>query len=156
MLIVHRPQLGDPIPAYNGPTCVYTTTKALGNRGKHRDIELHSLSLCYDSRMKPFFQAPAPIYPSYNSGLEVDSLSSVASGSDGRDHYLQKVNLEICLSPEVEGDSGQLELARDIKEALEKYEKASQEADGNRGHMGKLKIIVGDDIPPCPCCGRLR
>jgi hypothetical protein len=62
-------------------------------------------------------------------------------------------SLEICIAPETPGDEGQLQLALDIQEALRIYEEASQAKDGTNGYQGTIKIIVGEDIPPCPCCG---
>ena len=62
-------------------------------------------------------------------------------------------SLEICIAPETPGDEGQLQLALDIQEALRTYEEASQAKDGTNGYQGTIKIIVGDDIPACPCCG---
>jgi hypothetical protein len=62
-------------------------------------------------------------------------------------------SLEICISPETPGDERQLQLALDIQEALRTYEEASQAKDGTNGYQGTIKIIVGEDIPPCPCCG---
>jgi hypothetical protein len=65
-------------------------------------------------------------------------------------------SLEICIAPETPGDEGQLQLALDIQEALRRYEEASQAKDGMNGYQGTLKIIVGDDIPACACCGGRR
>lgn len=53
--------------------------------------------------------------------------------------------------PHKGGDTGHhLQLAMDIKEALDTFHKAAKKVDGTDGHLGVLKILVGDDIPPCP------
>jgi hypothetical protein len=67
-----------------------------------------------------------------------------------------RMELEICLVPEEEGNEGQLQLARDVRDALDAFERASKELDGSEEYIGRLKILVGDDIPACPCCGRKR
>ena len=51
------------------------------------------------------------------------------------------------------GDARELQLAVDIKKALDEFHKAAEKVDGTDGHWGVLKILVGDDIPACPCCG---
>jgi hypothetical protein len=65
-------------------------------------------------------------------------------------------SLEICIAPETPGDELQLQLALDIQEALRTYEEASQAKDGTNGYQGTVKIIVGDDVPACSCCGGRR
>jgi len=57
---------------------------------------------------------------------------------------------------ETEGDSEELQIARDVRDALATYEEASQKRDGTQGYLGRLKIFVGDDVPACPCCGKKR
>ena len=139
-----------------GPTRIYTTTKYLDKLGGHRYLELLVLSLCFDRQNKPFFRSRSPMR---SSDSATDARPSWASsyGSVKRESALQKVDLEICLVPHKGGDTGHhLQLAMDIKEALDNFHKAAKEVDGTDGHWGVLKILVGDDIPACPCCGLRR
>jgi hypothetical protein len=131
-----------------GPTRVYATTKDLNKFGIHLDLLV--LSLCFDREKKPFFRSRTPIRDSEAASGSATSWSSIY-GSGRHEAALQKVNLEICLVPR---DAGHLQLAMDIKDALDKFHEAAKEVDGTDGHWGVLKILVGDDIPPCPCCGR--
>jgi hypothetical protein len=142
--IIHQKRLESMHTYPLGPTRIYTTTKHLDN------TDLLVLSLCFDRQKKPFFQSRTPIR---NSDSATDSAPSWASffGSGRRESALQKVNLEICLVPYKEGH---VQLASDIKDALDKFHKAAKKVDGTDGHWGVLKILVGDDVPPCPCCGR--
>ena len=145
--IIHQRRLESMHSYPLGPTRIYTTTKHLDN------TELLVLSLCFDRHEKPFFRSRTPIR---SSDSTTDAPSSWASlyGSGKRESALKNVNLEICLVPHKEGNAEQLQLAMDIKNALDKFHKAAKKVDGTDGHLGVLKILVGDDIPPCPCCGR--
>jgi hypothetical protein len=151
--IIHQKRL-EPMHSYPlGPTRIYTTTKYLDKLGGHRYLELLVLLLCFDRQNKPFFRSRTPFRETEVASGSAPSWSSI-HGSGRREAALQKVNLEICLVPYKEGDAGHLQLAMDIKDALDKFHKAAKEMDGTDGHWGVLKILVGDDIPPCPCCGR--
>jgi hypothetical protein len=153
--IIHQERL-EPMLAYPlGPTRIYTTTKYLDMLGGRRYLELLVLVLCFDRLSGPFFRSRTPLRASDAASGSTPSWSSI-HGSGMREAALKKVNLEICLVPDKEGDAGHLQLAIDIKDALDKFHKAARELDGTDGHWGVLKILVGDDIPPCPCCGLRR
>jgi hypothetical protein len=148
--IIHQKRLESMHSYPLGPTRVYATTKDLNKFGNH--LELLVLSLCFDREKKPFFRSRTPIRDSEAASGSATSWSSI-HGSGRREAALQKVNLEICL---VSRDAGHLQLAMDIKDALDKFHKAARKVDGTDGHWGVLKILVGDDFPPCPCCGRRK
>jgi hypothetical protein len=110
---------------------LYTTTSELQASFDHAmegygyDLLMGSLYFGYNSQMKPEFRLTTPPI-----------------------HHRAQFDLEICLLPEIEGDEGQLKLARDIRNALERFQKTPE------GKIGaRMKIFVGDDIPACPCCG---
>jgi len=143
MNIVHNARIGDISFAIERPrpTRVYVPTSILERpRGPMRYLpdqilDFGNVLFNYNSQMKPVFR------PS-------------------RQTRAQPFNLEVCLIPEIPGNAGQLYMAKEFRDALEAYmeapQEATQEGDGDSGHMGTLKILVGDDIPPCPCCGRRR
>jgi hypothetical protein len=146
--IIHQKRLESMHSYPLGPTRVYATTKDLNKFGIHLDLLV--LSLCFDREKNPFFRSRTPIRDSEAASGSATSWSSIY-GSGRHEAALQKVNLEICLVPR---DAGHLQLAMDIKDALDKFHEAAKKVDGTDGHWGVLKILVGDDIPPCPCCGR--
>jgi hypothetical protein len=139
-----------------GRTRIYASTSAL--QGDFDDLSVGDLRLHYDSQMKPVFRMSHRHSSRPDSGPNFAELSTEMTPMkpDSRTAFLMRKDIEICLVPEIEGDEGQLQLARDVRDALEVYEKASQEKYGTNGYFGKLKIFVDDDIPACPCCGGKR
>lgn len=63
------------------------------------------------------------------------------------------MNLKICLVPVYQDNEAELRLARDMQDAWEELEKAFGKKDGKAGQLGRLKFYVGNESPPCPCCG---
>jgi len=62
-------------------------------------------------------------------------------------------SLELCLVSR-EGDQKGLELALEVKEVLERYRKDVLDRKGkDRIRHGEVRILVGDEVPVCPCCG---
>lgn len=62
-------------------------------------------------------------------------------------------SVEICLVSK-DGDDQGLHLAVKVKAALEEFHEEVVKRKGKeRLWKGKVKILVGDDIPVCPCCG---
>jgi hypothetical protein len=62
-------------------------------------------------------------------------------------------SLELCLVSR-DGDQSGLDLALKVKEALEKYrEDVLARKEKDRIRQGEVRILVGDEIPVCPCCG---
>jgi hypothetical protein len=143
-----------------GRTRIYASTSAL--QADFDDLSVGDLRLHYDSQMKPVFRmSHRHSYSEPDSGTDSAELSTEITGidpmkTDATTAFLMRKDIEICLVPEIEGDEGQLQLARDVRDALEVYENASQEKYGTNGYLGKLKIFVDDDIPACPCCGGKR
>jgi hypothetical protein len=155
-------------------TRVYVTTDALQGkfrsdalRGRGSTLTVGGLELGYDIGMKPVFRLPTPPPdPDSDSEDDFDRVSNIGLSainlfsSTRRAHPLGVVppaflerDLEICLRPRITGDEGQLQLARDVRDALTRFEEASREKDGTNGYRGILKILVDDEIPACPCCG---
>jgi hypothetical protein len=136
--------------------------------------------LAYDYDLKPVFRLET--YPDSDSDSTSDSDSDSDSGSDSSDPViftnqsgqqlqtgqrrqatprdphseLKGMNLELCLVPSGEGNEMELQLARDVRDAWEKFERALQNKGGREGYTGRLKIYVGDESPACPCCGGRR
>ena len=130
-MVVHNARIS---PRHYRKTRIYITTIELqaclidATEGFVRDLLMGSLYFRYNTQMRPEFRLTSPPL-----------------------HHVIQFDLEICLLPENEGNQGQLNLGKDVRDALEKYQKASKGKDGER-----MKILVGDDIPPCPCCGGRR
>jgi hypothetical protein len=62
-------------------------------------------------------------------------------------------SLELCLVSR-DGDHWGLDLALEVKEALDKYRKDVLDRKGkDRIRHGGVRILVGDEVPVCPCCG---
>jgi len=158
-VVIHHAQLDTDF--LNDRIRIYTSTSAL-HEDSSLGLSVGDLRLHYDSRMKPVFKmSHRHSYPESESGTvsakllteitEIDPMKL-----DTMTAFLTRKDIEICLVPEIEGDEGQLQLARDVRDALVVYEKASQKKHGTNGYLGKLKIFVDDDIPACPCCGAKR
>jgi hypothetical protein len=134
LMVIHNARLSH---VHTGRrTRLYSTTSALQANFLRDTIAVGALVLGYDSRRKPVF--------------------SQSTRNLRRCPTRMRMELEICLVPEEEGNEGQLQLARDVRDALDAFERASKELDGSEEYIGRLKILVGDDIPACPCCGRKR
>ena len=62
-------------------------------------------------------------------------------------------SVEICLVSKI-GDEAGLDLAVKVKQALADFH---EEVIGRKGKerlwKGKVRVLVGDEIPVCPCCG---
>ena len=62
-------------------------------------------------------------------------------------------SLELCLVSR-DGDYLLLDLAVKVKHALEKYrEDMLRRQENDRIRQGVVRILVGEEIPVCPCCG---
>jgi hypothetical protein len=107
-----------------------------------RDRVLGPLTLNYDDPLRPKFRPSTPI-------VSLDCDISTSRKLD------LAIDQEICIIPETEGDVGQLQLARQVKDALDDFEKFSlKRSEGrSKGYLGKFTILVGDEVPACPCCG---
>ena len=58
--------------------------------------------------------------------------------------------LEICISTQIEGQEGELQEAQ-AKEAVERFFKA--EAEVPKACLGRFRVLIGDEVTPCPACG---
>lgn len=162
LMVVHNIEMHSIPHRLNGLTRVYATTSTL-QKHLHDDkwaYPVAGLILGFDSQAKPVFRLPPP--PSTSdlaiedehalSRLRALRLRQRPSLAEHKDHWRQ-THVEICLLPAHERDDSHLQLARDVRDALETFQKASRDNKGIQKYLGKLKIIVGDDIPACPCCG---
>jgi hypothetical protein len=62
-------------------------------------------------------------------------------------------SVEICLVS-TEGDQVGLDLAVKVKRVLEEFHEEVVKRKGkDRLWKGKVRILVGDEVPVCPCCG---
>lgn len=151
-----------PLATYSliGRNRIYVSTSAL-QEAHSESTNLGSLCLAFDNRRKPVFRLPSDESQSqFNEASNAD-IWAILKGAyptypDAQQAHLMRKDLEICLVPEVDGDERQLKMAREVRDALELYERTSQQKYGTKGYLGKLKIVVGDDIPACACCGARR
>jgi hypothetical protein len=66
----------------------------------------------------------------------------------------ERISLVLCLVPVKLGDEEQLQVAQRIRTALEDYQKAeAKNQEYAKACLGKITILVGDEVPACPCCG---
>lgn len=126
---------------------VYTTTKAFGDVIRGYSESLGGLALVYNVQDN-FVLNIRPVDDSDNS----DDLRSPI----GR-YKPMTPDLEFCITSEIAGDKQQLQFARGIKEALENFRQRDESTkEYAEEFLGKFKILVGDEVPPCPCCGSTR
>jgi hypothetical protein len=179
-MVVHHAQLNEieEVPYHPYKTRIYVSADGL--REPTMDVMIFgSLCLAYDYDMKPVFRLETYSDSDSDSDSTLDSDSDSDSGSDSSDPVvptrqsgqqlqagqrrqathrdpqseLKGMNLELCLVPSVEGHEMELLLARDVRDAWEKFERSLQSKGGREGFTGRLKIYVGDESPACPCCG---
>lgn len=63
-------------------------------------------------------------------------------------------HFEMCLVPEDAMDETLKQKLRDMKATLEEMiEERTTTKKGVKKAYGKISILIGDDIPACPCCG---
>jgi hypothetical protein len=63
-------------------------------------------------------------------------------------------DVEICLVTSPDAPEDELQLARDVKSAVDDYhDTAAESEDMVKGYRGEIKIFTGDEVPACPCCG---
>jgi hypothetical protein len=105
-------------------------------------LKIGGLHLRYDSQRKPKFYVPPVDDDTSLDGIGLDKPETP--------------DLELCIVPEIAGNEQQLQLAREIKEALETFRQKDETKEYAEGFLGKFKIFAGDEVPPCPCCGRRR
>jgi hypothetical protein len=181
LMVVHHSQLNEieEVPYHANKTRIYVSADGL--REPTMDVMIFgSLCLAYDYDLKPVFRLET--YSDSDSDSTSDSNSDSDSGSDSSDPVvstirsgqqlqtgqrrqaaprdphseLKGMHLELCLVPSVAGNEMELLLARDVRDAWEKFERALQNRGGREGYTGRLKIYVGDESPACPCCGGRR
>jgi hypothetical protein len=157
--VVHHAEFEDLDILGPVPTRIYVTTSQLpgghsraGRRNYASDIPLGILRFAYDRSMKAVIRLSTSDFDSESDDGSINRPPTY-SEPDGSD---SKIDLEICIVPEIEGHQGQLWLAREVRDALASFEQASLEKDGTLGYPGRIKFFVGDDIPACPCCGSKR
>lgn len=79
------------------------------------------------------------------------------SWSDERIAAFKRSSMELCIVPRGDGIKKEQEaLARDVKEALELYHEEACKTKGDaRLWKDRLKVLVGEEVPACPCCGSM-
>jgi hypothetical protein len=185
MMVVHHSQLNEieEVPYHPYKTRIYVSADGL--REPTMDVMIFgSLCLAYSYAMKPVFRLEtySDSGSDSDSTSNSDSDSDSDSGSDSSDPVistnqsgqqlqagqrqqvtprdphseLKGMNLELCLVTSDEGNEMELRLARNVRDAWGKFERALQNKDGREGYTGRLKIYVGDECPACPCCGGRR
>lgn len=172
MKVIHNAPLDT---ALTGHARIYATTNALGAE-RFKTLQVGPLRLSRDRQMKFVFSQDARQGARHiDREVESDSEPEFNPNDYMNDSKAQELrqylakgrpakriasstrkDIELCIVPEIVGYEYQLELARDLKAALEVYEKASQAKNGSVGYVGKFRIMVDGDIPACPCCGGRR
>lgn len=135
LTIKHEPQLRSEDIYSPYPSRLYVTTEAFKTDKygvMERNIRMMELNLDHHSQQKFVFDV-------------LPDASYIGA------HNLDMPRVELCISPKTQGDEGQLRLAREIKEALETFRQRNKKH--AEKHLQKFRILVGDEIPPCPCCG---
>ena len=182
LMVVHNAELDDidEVPYHANKTRIYVSADGLLD--PNLDIMIFgSLCLAYDYDIKPVFRletySDSDSDSTSDSNSDSDSDSGSGSDSSGpvvsttqsgqqlqadqrrqatpHDPHseLRGMNLELCLVPSNRGGVMELQLARDVRDAWEKFERALQNKGGREGYTGRLKIYIGDECPACPCCG---
>lgn len=128
LTIRHEPDLRSGDPYSSVPSRFYVTTETFGTID-FGEFFMRRFPVGYLCPRNPVFFIPLHRYQ--------DDLGAP--------------DLELCISPKTQGDEGQLRLAREIKEALETFRQRNKKY--AKKHLQKFRILVGDEIPPCPCCG---
>jgi hypothetical protein len=119
--VIHHAQIDY---THHRKTRIYTTTSALqkslrdAKRGFGRDLLIGFLYFSYNSQLKPEFRLPT---------LPLGDLT--------------RLELEICLMPENEGDEEQLQLAKDVKDALERFAEGHKRKDEPKEDLGKAREV---------------
>lgn len=126
------------------PSRLYSTTKAFDPSVTTYGFDIGGLNFCYDGHRKPVFSIPS-------GPVDIGRARNIGTWEPATP------DLELCIVPEIAGDERQLQLARDIKEALEAFrQKDETTKEYAEIYLTKFKILVGDEVPPCPCCGLSR
>jgi hypothetical protein len=64
--------------------------------------------------------------------------------------------MELCIVPEIPGDEVQIQGVRMIKEMFETYHEAQAKIHVHaKACLGSYKILIEDEVPPCPGCGSI-
>jgi hypothetical protein len=121
LVVIHHARIDY---AHHRKTRIYTTTSALqtslddAKRGWGGDLLIGFLYLSFNSELKPVFRLP----------------DTPLGG-------LSRLELEICLMPENDGDQRQLQLARDVRDALDRFAEASKKKDEPIEGLGKARDV---------------
>lgn len=182
LMVVHHAQLDeiDEVPYHPHKTRIYVSADGL--REPTMDVMIFgSLCLAYDYDMQPVFRletysdSGSDSDSTSNSGSDSDSESAsdssdpvVPTNQPGQQlqtdqrrqatphdphSELKGMNLELCLVPSAQGNVMELQLARDVRDAWETFERTLRNKGGREGYTGRLMIYIGDECPACPCCG---
>lgn len=122
---------------YPGPTRIYLGTDWL-------EAYRNSLSVRSDSR-EPF--------RSYGWAMYLSAPRR--NWSDERIAAFKRSSMVLCIVPRGFGDrKAQDSLSREVKEALELFHQEACKTKGDaRLWKDRIKILVGEEVPACPCCG---
>jgi hypothetical protein len=121
LVVIHHARIDY---GHHRKTRIYTTTSALqtslddAKRGWGGDLLIGFLYLSFNSELKPVFRLP----------------DTPLGG-------LSRLELEICLMPENDGDQRQLQLARDVRDALDRFAEASKKKDEPIEDLGKARDV---------------
>ena len=112
------------------------------------------------------FQRPIPyqdhnLFWSYDQYMRYasESVENVPKGDHGAHPVCDDMRLELCIIPDHRFSSEasiprQLVIARQIKQALEKYHHdTAMTQEYAKKTLGTIKIYTAEDMPACPCCG---
>lgn len=92
-------------------------------------------------RVEPFKSYDWALYPLDRSRLSKEQMA------------VGNIGVEFCLVSK-HGDQAGFDLAVKVKDALEEFHEEVVKRKGkDRLWKGTVKVLIGDDIPVCPCCG---
>lgn len=80
--------------------------------------------------------------------------TTLASFTSLEEHFWSMRDVELCIAPMIPGDEGQLRLSEAIKDAAQSFRQRDKTTREHADRYWKnFRILVGDEIPACPCCG---
>jgi hypothetical protein len=135
LAIVHAASLKDMrlYTPYAGPTRLYIDVGLL----KMCELDLSNKT----EKVEPFKSYDWALYPLDRSRLSKEQMA------------VGNIGVEFCLVSK-KGDPAALDLAVKVKDALEEFHEEIVKRKGkDRLWKGTVKVLIGDDIPVCPCCG---
>ena len=101
-------------------------------------------------------------YPHHLRFRPITFDSEDGNDDEDKEEGLRRLNLlatrelEICITPTIEGSEIQMQVARQAKEAVDTFCQQEENKEYVDKFLAKYRVLVGDEIPACPCCESRR